>query len=89
MQRSKQCALCGDDLDWQASEYPNLHHNHETGKVIGFVHLRCNMIEGKGKTEEARTFREFTYVQPDVSDVIINGKWVNGTLRGQFKKEEE
>jgi Recombination endonuclease VII len=82
-QRSKQCALCGSDLDWQASRYPSLHHNHETGKVIGFVDHRCNNLEGLGKTEEARTFREFTYVRDEVSDVCINGVWVNGILRGQ------
>jgi hypothetical protein len=52
------------------------------------VHPRCNTVEGKGITEEASAFREFTYVRPEVSDVIIDGKWANGILRGQRVKKE-
>ncbi len=41
-QESRICVLCEEPLEAK----PSLHHNHETGKVIGFSHTRCNSIEG-------------------------------------------
>ena len=86
IRESKQCTLCFGSLDWEGKRPPDLHHNHETGLVIGFSHRRCNTTEGNGKSEQAQHFREKTYVDPDVSDVIIAGTWANGKLRGQSVK---
>jgi hypothetical protein len=85
-QETQVCALCPESLDWSGEKPPCLHHNHETGKVIGFVHPRCNIIEGRGQSEEAFAFREHTYVDPDVSDVLLDGVYINGKLRGQSLK---
>lgn len=85
-QNANSCALCCKPLAWDFQKPPSLHHNHETGKVIGFVHGKCNAIEGRGKSEEAQHFREKTYVDPDTSDVIIGGVFANGVLRGKSAK---
>ena len=42
---SKTCCGCGGVLDW-AKDSPCLHHNHQTGEVVGFTHRFCNTIEG-------------------------------------------
>jgi hypothetical protein len=39
------CCGCGALLNWN-KESPCLHHNHETGDVIGFTHRFCNTVEG-------------------------------------------
>ena len=38
------CVLCGKKLTWAfgLSKTPHLHHDHETGKIIGFTHPVCN-----------------------------------------------
>jgi hypothetical protein len=44
------CCGCGAFLDYNAVggfNAPCLHHNHETGKVIGFAHRECNSLEGQ------------------------------------------
>lgn len=41
-QKSEICVLCEEFL----IEKPVLHHNHQTGEVIGFAHGLCNSIEG-------------------------------------------
>lgn len=44
--RSSKCALTDKPLDWEATRLPHLHHNHETGEVIGFVCEHANKAEG-------------------------------------------
>jgi hypothetical protein len=44
-ENSTHCVLCKKALDW--SRRTPLHHNHETGKVIGFTHTKCNLAEGR------------------------------------------
>lgn len=80
---SKRCALCSGLLNWTGKRPALLHHNHETGRVIGFVHSRCNKLEGTGKSGESQHFREITYIDPQVSDVIIGGVYANGSRRGE------
>ena len=46
MKEAQVCVGCEQPLDWQAARKPCLHHNHETGEVIGFVHNKCNWLEG-------------------------------------------
>jgi hypothetical protein len=38
------CGRCGIPLKWEfgKGKTPHLHHNHETGKIYGFTHPRCN-----------------------------------------------
>jgi hypothetical protein len=51
-QTTTHCSACGHQLPAltyrkkKCSERRQLHHNHETGEVIGFVHNHCNMAEG-------------------------------------------
>ena len=42
---SKKCCGCEEPLYW-SGQTPCLHHNHETGNVIGFAHRFCNTLEG-------------------------------------------
>lgn len=44
--RSKHCEGCGDPLLMDGYPVPHLHHHHDTGEVVGFVHASCNHIEG-------------------------------------------
>jgi hypothetical protein len=47
MLSTKHCVACGGELNWiTKGESPHLHHNHTTGVVIGYVHSRCNHVEG-------------------------------------------
>lgn len=46
VQTSERCRGCEESLEWKNGEAPCLHHNHETGQVVGFVHRGCNRIEG-------------------------------------------
>jgi hypothetical protein len=39
------CWRCGKPLDWSSlgsGKTPHLHHDHETGEILGFTHMRCN-----------------------------------------------
>lgn len=45
LRSSKVCAACGEPLNAD-SRRPHLHHNHDTGEVLGFVHSFCNNAEG-------------------------------------------
>lgn len=46
MKKSTICIGCEELLNWEAERKPCLHHNHATGDVVGFVHSRCNWLEG-------------------------------------------
>ena len=50
------CVLCGEALVWTFGRMktPHLHHNHETGKVIGFAHPKCNLFELQQRVLELR-----------------------------------
>jgi hypothetical protein len=56
---STHCAGCGKSL----GDKVLLHHNHETGDVIGFVHPLCNAVEGQlaslSREARARLIRNF------------------------------
>ncbi len=44
------CYACWMPLNWSGqgpTETPHLHHNHENGEILGFVHPVCNYVEGK------------------------------------------
>jgi len=46
---SRRCAFGGKPLDWKTQNkgiYPSLHHNHDTGEVLGYIHNICNRLEG-------------------------------------------
>jgi hypothetical protein len=49
LRNTPNCCGCGAPLDYSASGFaaPCLHHNHETGEVIGFAHRECNSLEGQ------------------------------------------
>jgi Recombination endonuclease VII len=49
LEKSPNCCGCDAPLDYQASGFnaPCLHHNHETGEVVGFAHRECNSLEGQ------------------------------------------
>ena len=38
------CERCGEPLVWEfgRGKTPNLHHDHDTGKLFGFTHHHCN-----------------------------------------------
>jgi hypothetical protein len=38
------CERCGQPLKWElgVGRTPHLHHDHDTGEIYGFTHLRCN-----------------------------------------------
>lgn len=38
------CKLCGNPLP--SNRHAQVDHNHDTGKVRGLVHLRCNLVIG-------------------------------------------
>ncbi len=41
----KHCWRCGGSLDWTIlgrATTPHLHHDHETGEILGFTHPKCN-----------------------------------------------
>jgi len=46
MKQTKRCTACNGRLNWLKKPHPHLHHNHETGEVIGFCHPVCNQAEG-------------------------------------------
>jgi Recombination endonuclease VII len=49
LSKETECSACGEPLDWNkkgASNTPHLHHNHENGDVLGFIHPTCNQVEG-------------------------------------------
>lgn len=39
-------SLCNCELNWSSGDSPDLHHDHGTGEVYGFVHHRCNQFLG-------------------------------------------
>lgn len=43
---SSKCALTGRSLDWASVPLPHLHHNHQTGEVVGFTCSDANKAEG-------------------------------------------
>ena len=48
--KSKSCLFCMKKLNWfwtKRGEAPNLHHNHRTGEVFGYVHGSCNSSEAR------------------------------------------
>lgn len=49
LESSPICCGCNAPLDYNAVGWcaPCLHHNHETGEVIGFAHRECNSLEGQ------------------------------------------
>jgi len=49
MMASKVCVLCEKPLRWTigAGQTPHLHHDHETGEILGFAHHRCNPLDLK------------------------------------------
>jgi hypothetical protein len=59
--RSQYCVLTDRLLVWSGKRLPSLHHNHDTGEVIGFVCSIANRIEGMlsrfSKRERAIFFR--------------------------------
>lgn len=49
MRLSENCVACGKPLDWNTQDkgvFPSLHHNHDTGEVLGYTHNICNRLEG-------------------------------------------
>jgi hypothetical protein len=44
LMKSNKCWLCGNKLIWNfgRGQTPHLHHDHETGEILGFTHPRCN-----------------------------------------------
>lgn len=48
------CVLCGATLQWKfgLGKTPHLHHDHETGELIGFAHPTCNMPEAKTRMKQ-------------------------------------
>lgn len=77
-EKSKYCADgCGQKIIWSTGgTFGNaqLHHNHETGLVYGFVISRCNAAEGYvGKIgDSAAQARWFKYHFPDAVKELIN-----------------
>jgi hypothetical protein len=47
--KSPLCCGCEEVLDYSQTGFkaPCLHHNHETGEVVGFAHRECNSLEGQ------------------------------------------
>jgi hypothetical protein len=48
-QQGNKCGLCHEDFSYEGSyglDYPCVHHNHETGLVVGIWHRGCNNGEG-------------------------------------------
>lgn len=41
------CCLCTAPLFKEQKRRSPLHHNHKTGKVIGYAHAFCNKVEGQ------------------------------------------
>jgi hypothetical protein len=54
LEKDPTCVLCGEPLNIR----PALHHDHETGELIGFSHHACNSAEGivKRMSVSARDF---------------------------------
>jgi hypothetical protein len=44
MMERQDCWRCREPLDWVfgSGRTPHLHHDHETGKILGFTHPKCN-----------------------------------------------
>ena len=44
LMKDNKCWLCKNELVWELGKgsTPHLHHDHESGKVYGFTHSRCN-----------------------------------------------
>lgn len=51
LKTSPSCCGCGAPLNYEAVgfEAPCLHHDHNTGEVVGFAHRECNSLEGQLK----------------------------------------
>lgn len=47
--KSPLCCGCDQPLNYTIRGFraPCIHHNHETGELIGFAHRECNMLEGQ------------------------------------------
>ncbi|SRR5258708_39080747 len=47
MMQKKDCVLCHRPLEWELGRgrTPHLHHDHSTGRIIGFSHSRCNPLD--------------------------------------------
>ena len=56
---STHCAACELPLDW-AGASPHLHHDHETGRVIGYTHRWCNAMEGNIRTVLKNLFPQYS-----------------------------
>jgi hypothetical protein len=44
LMRVEKCVLCGALLKWELGpgKTPHLHHDHDSGEMLGFAHSRCN-----------------------------------------------
>ena len=49
LNKSLNCCGCGTLLNYKTVGFdaPCLHHNHDTGEVVGFSHRECNSLEGQ------------------------------------------
>lgn len=54
LMKEKNCVLCQQPLKWKLglNVTPHLHHNHGTGRIIGFAHPVCNWTNLKRRVLE-------------------------------------
>ena len=54
LMRVRHCVLCGERLQWRVGrgKTPHLHHDHQTGKIIGFTHPKCNPLALERRVRE-------------------------------------
>jgi hypothetical protein len=98
MMRNENCILCQNPLLWifKAGKTPHLHHNHETGEALGFVHNQCNTKQCWPVNCIAKNFRTSTLVPDPEILMRLGNKSVNQkiparenrTARGSLKIQQ-